>query len=529
MFIPLTPIRCLYRGVDLYGRKVGVVSGAERFTYAQFGERCERLAAGLKSEGVEAGDRVAYLSFNNHQLLEGYFGVVLARAMMMPLNVRLTPAELIQILNHAEPRVLIFENDFATLVEHLRQACPSIRRFVTINQEIPAADVTYEELLSRERMDRPDPFAFNEADIAELFYTSGSTGAPKGVMLSNRTLYLHGMAVAGTFHRDDTAVELHTIPLFHANGWGRPQAATMMGVTQVMVRRFEPTTVFRLIQEEKATAMSLVPTMANALLNAPDLGQFDTSSLKEIHIGGAAASPELIERMEQAFHCPVMGGYGLTETCPVATSARVKGTMQFAGEADRLRHMAMAGWPIPGVEIKVVDPHMREVPRDMETIGEVVIRGDEVMDGYYKDPEATRNVMTDGWLHTGDMAVWDEETYIHIVDRKKDIIISGGENISSIEVEKAIFAHPAVMECAVVSAPDAKWGEVPAAFVVCKPGRTVTQEELFQFLERRIARFKMPRILEFVDGPLHKTGTGKIVKRELRETFWAGKTRRVQG
>ena len=529
MIVPLTPVRCLYRGVDLYARKVGVISGESRFTYAQFGERCERLAAGLTAEGIRPGDRVAYLSFNNNALLEGYYGVVLARAVVMPLNVRLTPPELIAILNHSEARMLIFENDFTPLVEHIRKACPGIERYVTINELTPLADLTYQEMLTRGRLDRPDLMSLDENSMAELFYTSGSTGSPKGVMLSHRTLYLHALAVAGTFNHDDTAVELHTIPLFHANGWGRPQASTMMGIKQVMVRRFEPTLVFRLIQDEKATAMSLVPTMANALLNAPDAGQFDLSSLKEIHVGGAASSPELIGRLEQAFHCAAMGGYGLTETCPVASSARRKGTVEYADEADRLGHQAMAGWPIPGVEIRVVDGNMKDVARDMQTVGEVVIRGDEVMDGYYKDPQGTAAVMTDGWFHSGDMAVWDEENYIHIVDRKKDIIISGGENISSIEVEKAIFAHPAVLECAVVAAPDSKWGEIPAAFVVLKPGQALTQEQLCDFLQQRIARFKIPQVFEFLETPLPKTGTGKIVKRQLREMFWAGRAKRVQG
>jgi len=529
MIIPLTPIRCLYRGVDLYSRKVGVVCGSRRFTYGQFGERCERLAAGLLAEGVQPGDRVAYLSFNNHALLEGYYGVVLAKAVVMPLNVRLTPPELVAILNHSAARALIFENDFAPLVEHIRKCCPAIARYVTINDPLPLADLTYEELLARERIERPDFVSFDENSIAELFYTSGSTGTPKGVMLSHRTLYLHALAVAGAFYHDDSAVELHTIPLFHANGWGRPQAATMLGLKQVMVRRFDPTLVLRLVQEEKATAMSLVPTMANALVNAPDIGQFDLSSLKEVFVGGAASSPELMARLEQALHCTAMGGYGLTETCPVASAARRKGTVTYADEADRFRRQSMAGWPIPGVEIRVVDLQMRDVPRDMQSVGEVVIRGDEVMEGYYKDPEGTAAVMAGGWFHTGDMAVWDEETYIHIVDRKKDIIISGGENISSLEVEKAIFAHPAVLECAVVSAPDNKWGEVPAAFVVLKPGQKLTAEELCEFMAPRLAKFKIPRRFEFLEVPLPKTGTGKIVKRELRERFWEGQTRRVQG
>ena len=531
MFVPLTPIRCLYRGVDLYGAKVGIVCADRRFTYAQFGERCERLAGGLLAEGVRAEDRVAFLSFNNHKLLEGYFGVPLAGATVMPLNVRLTPPELVNILNHSGARILLFENDFAPLVEQFRKVCPAIERYVTLNSPVPVADITYEELLVRRRLDRPDIMSFDEGAIAELFYTSGSTGAPKGVMLSHRTLYLHALTVlAGEPAHADTSVELHTIPLFHANAWGRPHVATMTGLKQVMVRRFEPAFVCRLIQEERATDMSLVPTMANAMINFPDLGRYDLSSMQYIFIGGAASSPELIERMEKGFGCTVMAGYGLTETAPVATSARPKGTITYASDAERVRRQAMAGWPLPGVEVRVVGSEGRDVPRDMQTIGEVVVRGDGVMDGYYRDLPATDAVMgSGGWLHTGDMAVWDEETYIHIVDRKKDIIISGGENISSIEVERAIAAHPAVLECAVVAAPDTRWGEIPAAFVVLKDSQRLTCEELQEFLETRIAKFKIPRRVEFVDAALPKTGTGKIVKRELREQFWQGMTRRVQG
>jgi fatty-acyl-CoA synthase len=524
MHVPLTPIRALYRAVDLYARKTGVVSGDRRFTYAEFGERVERLAFGLLSQGVLPGDRVGYLSFNTHQLLEGYFAAPLIRAIVMPLNVRLTAAELTGILNHAEPRVLVYEADFAPLVEQLRQACPSVQSWVESGEP-------YEELLARGRIQRPDLFTFDEREIAELFYTSGSAGTPKGVALSHRTLYLHMLSLSATFYNDETNVELHTIPLFHANGWGRPQCATFHGLKQVMVRRFDPVQVLRLIQEEKATSMSLVPTMANALLNCPEVGQWDVSSMRQIQLGGAASSPELVARMEAVFPCPAMVGvgYGLTETSPVATSSRDKSTVQFVNDEDRLRHRAMAGWPLPGCEVRVVDLHMNDVPRDMRTFGEIVVRGDNVMDGYYREPQATAAAMTNGWLHTGDMAVWDEENYIHIVDRQKDIIISGGENISSLEVERAIAAHPAVLECAVVSAPDPQWGEVPVAFVVVKPGHALDQAALCDFLQQRIAKFKMPRRFQFGDTALPKTGTGKIVKRALRETFWSGKEERIQG
>ena len=327
----------------------------------------------------------------------------------------------------------------------------------------------------------------------------------------------------------ETLVDLHTIPLFHANGWGRPQASTMLGIKQIMVRRFEPTTVFKLIQEHHATDMSLVPTMANALLNAPDIGNYNLSSLRNITVGGAAASPELIARMENALHCDVYSGYGLTETSPLLTSARAKPGLEYKSDEDRHRRRSMAGWPVPGIQVRVVDSKMNDVPRDMESVGEVVAAGDHVMEGYFREPDITASVMTGPWFHTGDMAIWDEEGFIHIVDRKKEIIISGGENISSLEVEKAIFAHPEVFECAVVAAPDEKWGEVPAAVVVRKPGSSLSEESLMEFLQMRLGKFKLPRIIDFTDEPLPKTGTGKIRKLILRERFWEGKEKRVQG
>ncbi|MDP9052964.1 MAG: AMP-binding protein, partial [Acidobacteriota bacterium] len=473
MKIPLTPLRCLHRGIDLYGAKEGVVCGTRRFTYAEFGERCQRLASALVRRGIAPGDRVGFLSFNTHRLLEGYFGVPQAHAMAMPLNIRLTPAELSAILRHSEPGILFYENDFTPLMDPLRKAWPGME---TVN-----LDTEYEEFILTGHPERADILSYDEDSIAELFYTSGSTGAPKGVMLSHRTVYMHAMAVAGVFNHDDNGVELHTIPLFHANGWGRAQTSTMMGLKQVMLRRFDPAAVCRLVQEEGATTMSLVPTMAGALLAFKDLAAYNTSTLRQINIGGAAASPELIRSMEQAFHCQVLAGYGLTETSPVASSARPKGTVKQTGDPDRYRRQAMAGWPLQGTELRVVDAAMRDVPRDMTSIGEVVIFGDNVMDGYYKDPEGTQAVMTGPWFHSGDMAVWDSEGFVQIVDRRKDIIISGGENISSIEVENALAAHPGVFEVAVVGAPDPQWGEIPVAFVVMKPGEQCAQQDLEAF------------------------------------------------
>jgi fatty-acyl-CoA synthase len=523
MFIPLTPLRCLHRAMDLFGSKIGVVSGEREFTYREFGERAERLASGLARMGISPGDCVAYLSFNNHQLLEGYYGVVQARAIVMPLNVRLSPPELTAILRHSGAKMLIYEDEFAPIIEQLRGTCTSVCHWISMK--------AYEGILDQGRPDRAEISSYDEMSIAELFYTSGSTGTPKGVALSHRTLYLHALAVGFLYDRPESIVELHTIPLFHANGWGRPQVSTMLGIKQVMVRRFDPPNVLDLVQRHRATDMCVVPTMAQALMqaaaNAP--AKWDTSSLRRVMVGGAASSPELVERMEAAFPgSECIAGYGLTETSPVATTSVWKG-VPYGSEVERVRRQAMAGWPIAGTEVRVVDLEMRDVPRDGKTMGEVVIRGDQVMDGYFHEPEATRAVMSCEWFHTGDMAVWDEESYINIVDRKKEIIISGGENISSIEVEKAIASHPAVLECAVVAAPDDNWGEVPAAIVVPKPAATLSEQELRTHLEQRLSRYKLPRIIELYQDPLPKTGTGKIRKMVLREKYWAGKEKRVQG
>jgi fatty-acyl-CoA synthase len=526
VFVPLTPLRFLHRAIDLFGSRVGIVCGKRKFTYAEFGARCERLASGLRKNGVVPGDRVGYLSFNTHKLLEGYYGVVQAGGIVMPLNVRLSESELAMVLNHSGAAMLMFEDDFAPVVERLRAQCPTVKRWVNLDGR---GELSYDEIVDQGSAERADVFAVDEMSIAELFYTSGSTGTPKGVALSHRTLYLHALDAISIYRDFETMVDLHTIPLFHANGWGRPQASTMLGTRQVMVRRFEPNSVLQLIQEHRATDLCMVPAMANALVNAPDLAQYDTSSLRRVMIGGAANSAELVARVEAAFPtCECVSGYGLTETSPILTISQSKREASAYG-ADRCKRQAMTGGPTPGVQVRVVDPQMRDVPRDMETMGEVIAAGDHIMEGYFREPEATAAAMSGPWFHTGDMAVWDHDGFIQIVDRKKEVIISGGENISSIEVEKAIFAHPSVLECAVVAAPDDRWGEVPAAIIVCKPGMTLTSEELSTFLEGKLARYKMPRMVEFRDAALPKTGTGKIRKVDLREQFWAGKEKRVQG
>jgi len=529
MNTPLTPLRCLHRAIDLFSHKPGVVCGEKEFTYGEFAERCQRLATGLKAKGIQAGDRVAYLSLNSHMLLEGYYGVVQAGAIVMPMNVRLAAAELIGILNDSGARMLLFEPMFAPLIDALKPNCPAIETYVVLGEEAPQADIAYEEIIDAGHPGRADIYKVDENSIAELFYTSGSTGKPKGVMLSHRTLYLHGLTLYTVYQNVETMVNLHTIPLFHANGWGHPQASTHFGVKQVMVHGFDPANIFELIQKHSATDMYLVPVMANALLNSPALAEASPFSLRRIMIGGASSAPALIERMEKAFGCDVYGGYGLSETCPILAAAIPKTGIEYTSEEERYRRQSMTGWPLIGNEVRVVDNDMNDVPKDMTAIGEVVVRGDHVMDGYWNDAEATAAVMTDGWLHTGDMAVWDEESFIQIVDRTKEIIISGGENVSSVAIENAIFSHPSVLECAVVAIPDEKWGEAPAAIIVLKPDEKLTAEEVREHLAGKLAKFKIPKQIEFREEALPKTGTGKIRKLDLKEPFWKGKDKRVQG
>lgn len=517
MFIPLTPIRCLMRASNQFPHKTGVVCGDERFTYAEFEERCRRLGAALQGLGVHAGDRVAVLGFNTHVLLEAYFAVPIVGGVLVPLNVRLHPAEMTYLVEHCEPTVLLYERDFIPALEALRKAVPSCR-FVAIDGKPDGHDKALPPLMNCDPIQMPDLFSIDEQSIIELFYTSGSTGQPKGVMLSHRTLYLHALELAGSLDHSDDQVVLHTIPLFHANGWGFPQFMTMCGATHVMTRRFQPAEVFRLIDRERVTMMILVPTMAEALTNVSDAPSFDTTSLRCVLIGGAASSPELIARMERTFPgARVRAGYGLTETSPVIATATPKSTVVMKDAETRTRYASYAGWPAMGCEVRVVDSQGKDVPQDFSTIGELIVRGDNVMDGYYRSPELTAEAVRDGWLATGDMAVWDEGGCINIVDRKKDIIISGGENIASIEIEHALAAHDQVAECAVVSALHEKWGETPVAIVVLKPTASVTAEELLAFASSRLAKFKLPRQILFRSEPLPRTGTGKVQKTALRE------------
>jgi fatty-acyl-CoA synthase len=523
MNIPLTPIRFLRYAEQQYPCKTAVVCGNERLTYSQFTERVSRLAGALRQIGVQAGDRVAFLSMNCHRLLEGYYGVPDASAVLLPLNIRLAPHELAFILKDGGPRVLFLQKEFLGVVDSFRQEVPAIQAFVLLDGQSEAhwlSPQNYENLLANATPHRTDIMDIDENSLAGLFYTSGTSANPKGVMLTHRNTYLHALHATLSAHIEVDPAHLHTIPLFHANGWGVAHYLTLLGGKHVMTQRFDPAEVFRLIEQERVHYCSLVPTMATALVNSPERLQHDLSSLRRITIGGAASSPTLVREVEEKLGCTCYSGYGLTETAPVLSISPVKSGLACEGER-RFAVQAMTGYAIPGVELRVVDANGEEVARDEKAVGEIIARSDGVMKGYWQQPEATAEALRGGWFHTGDMATWNEDGYILIVDRMKDIIVSGGENISSLELEKTILAHPAVFEVAVIPVPDEKWGEVPKALVVLKPGAKVTESELLEFCRARVAHYKAPRSIEFLES-LPKTGTGKILKKDLRKKYWQG-------
>jgi fatty-acyl-CoA synthase len=524
MNIPLTPLRFLRYAEQQYPSRTAVVCNQENFTYGQFADRARRLAGALHQAGVQPGDRVAFLSSNCHRLLEAYYGVLEAGAVLLPLNIRLASSEVSYILNDSGATILFVEKQFLGLVESFRKDIPEVKTFCQLEgaPEAPwLSPRNYEDLLQAATPHRADIASIDENSLAELFYTSGTSANPKGVMLTHRNIYLHAQNVCLGFNIENGAVELHTIPLFHANGWGVAHFLTLLGGKHVMMQRFETKEVFRLIEKEGVHSFSLVPIMATALVNCPERLNYNLSSLRRIVIGGAASSPTLIREVEQKLGCECFSGYGLTETSPSLSISPMKSGLDWDGE-QRYVGQSMTGYAFPGVEIRVVDGNDNDVPRDGQTMGEIVARSDGVMEGYWRQPDASAEALRGGWFHTGDMATLNEEGYLLIVDRKKDIIVSGGENISSLELEKAILAHPAVLEAGVIPVPDEKWGEVPKALVVLKPNGAATEAELIEFCRAHLSHYKCPRSFEFVTS-LPKTGTGKILKKDLRKKYWQGR------
>ena len=534
MIVPLNEYDFLKRALVAHSTKNAIVCGEVKLTYRQFGERVNQWANLIRSLGVQKGDRVAILSQNCHRVLEAFFGTPLLGSILVPLNFRLVPDDFDYILNHGGAKVLVVEEGLTHLIDPIRDKLTTVEHFI-LASDSKVTDMSsnkgwldYESLLSEASFQLPPPVEIEENEASALLYTSGTTGRPKGVMLTHRNLYINAMNSICEFGIHERDVYLHTLAQFHCNGWGVGYAVTGMGGTHVIIKKFEPAAFFELVTREQVTFACMPPTMINMALNHSMDAKTRDRLPKDVRIGTAGSAPPLatIQGAQENFGWKVIQIYGLTETAPFMTVSKIKPHMDQWPEEQKLRVQAKTGYPMIGVDIRVVADEGHDVKPDSGEVGEVITRANVVMKGYWRQPEATDAVIVDGWFHTGDMALLDSEGYIEVVDRKKDLIISGGENISSIEVEGLLYKHPAVLEAAVIAAPDERWGEVPYAIVVLKPGASATESELADFCRERLAHFKCPKRIDFIDV-LPRTATGKIQKNVLRERFWKGKAKLV--
>jgi fatty-acyl-CoA synthase len=515
----LTPLSFLRRSAVVHGDRLAAVAPGRRVTFAGLAERSARLAAALRRLGVEPGDRVATLMPNTLAMLDAQFGVAGAGAVLVGVNWRLSRNEVGAILADCRPRVLLLDEEFASTFEAFDLSGIQVVHVA----DRPDGDDPYERMLAEAPADEPFADVADEEDVLTINYTSGTTGGAKGVMGSHRGSYLQALAMAIEAGIGGESVFLQVVPTFHANGWAFPWACVAVGAAQVCLRKPDPAAAWAAIRAEGVTHANGAPTVYIALTNHPDAAP--AAPPITVAIGGAAPSPTLLERM-RALNLRPLHMYGLTETyAPIVASPR-RPEWESLPADERSRLVARQGQANVNSDlIRVVDVDMRDVPRDGATTGEVVMRGNIVMKGYYGRPEATADAFRGGWFHSGDSAVWHPDGLIELRDRTKDIIISGGENISTIEVEQVIARHPAVLECAVVSMPDDYWGERPKAYVTLRDGAEASAEDIIAFCREELASFKRPAAVEF--GELPKTATGKVQKYVLREQAWAGRERRI--
>jgi fatty-acyl-CoA synthase len=516
MEIPLSPLEFARRARRLYADREAVVDGDRRLTYAGFFHRCDLWSSALQSMGIRQGDRVAYIAPNTHANLEGYYAVPQIGAVLVPINYRLTPDDFVYLINHSGAKVVCAHADYLDSLDGVRSQMGGVEHFVALEGGAGRPGWSdYESILARATavFTRPE---IPENDLLTINYTSGTTARPKGVMMTHRNAYMN--TVGTLIHHPMTCADryLWTLPMFHANGWTFVWTVTAVGGTHICLRRVDPARIFDTLRRERGTMLCAAPTVLIGIANSS--GELRAGVPRGVRVLTAGAPPAAatIERVEVELGWELTHVYGLTETAPFITVCEPRPEDATRSEHERAQFKARQGVElITSGEVRVVDPSGAEVPADGATTGEITVRGNVVMLGYYNDPEATARSICDGWFHSGDAAVVHPDGYIEIRDRLKDVIISGGENISSIEVEGVLLRHPAVQEVAIVGIPDEKWGEAPHAFVVLRLGCSATEIELRDFARASLAHFKCPKAVRFVTE-LPKTATGKIQKFVLR-------------
>ena len=514
METPLTPLEFMRRTRRLHGAREGVIDGDIRYTYEQFFERCDRWSSVLARLGVKKGDRVAYICPNTHAQLESFYAVPQLGAVLVPMNYRLTADDFAYILGHSGASVVCASSDYRAMVDSIRERVPNVKHFVSL--EGPAdgwLDYEKEIATANGKFEKP---TIDELDVLTINYTSGTTAQPKGVMITHRNAYLNTVGTLVHVHMTPADRYLWTLPMFHANGWTFTWTVTAVGATHVCLPKVEPAKIFASLAKESISMLCAAPTVLISIANAPEELREGAPRGVRVLTAGAPPAAATIAKVEGELGWNILHVYGLTETAPFITVCEPRAEHAALSSEERSVVKARQGVElVTSGELLVVDENGKEVPHDGATPGEITVRGNVVMKGYYDDPEATAIALRGGYFHSGDAAVVHPDGFVEIRDRIKDVIISGGENISSVEVEGVLLRHPAVQEVAVVGMPHEKWGESPNAFVVLKSGASATAEELRTFVRERMAHFKCPQAFHFIPE-LPKTATGKVQKFVLR-------------
>jgi fatty-acyl-CoA synthase len=527
---PLTPTALLQRTLRVFPEREAVVNGTERWSWRRFAEEVGQLAGALERAGVETGDRVAVLLPNSPVHLAAHFAAPLLTAPLVSINTRLAPGEIDYILRHSGAKVLLVDPELVVPLDEMLVDCPDLEVVIEVaDGEVAARPGKYDYASFLRGAPVLDlvPRLEDEDQLLSINYTSGTTGRPKGVMYTHRGAMLNAMGQIATHSLTRESTFLWTLPMFHCNGWCMPWALTGAAARHICLRGIDPPEIFRLIDEEKVTHFNGAPTVLLMLASDPAATGRRFDPPINVCTGGAPPSPNLLEQMER-LGLDITHLYGLTETYGPHVFCEIQDEWRDLGIADRAAKMARQGVPfLHALHLRVVDDDMNDVEANAEAMGEVVMRGNNVMRGYFEDPEATDDAFRGGWFHSGDVGVMHSDHYIELRDRSKDVIISGGENISTIEVENVLYGHPDIHEVAVVGIPDEKWGEVPKAFVVPAPGADLDAEAVIAYARDHLAHFKCPKHVEF--GELPKTATGKIQKFKLRDKEWAGRETRIHG